>query len=181
MAVLVGGLQLGIAAILWTNNTGPPLDSQLPWHLFSDLVHMWHLSSDKPITTPAPPSSKHDVALYATALLVTMSGRFFKTAPLDGRHIDIFEQEIMPAIYAHLAHHHDDPDLAGVLVILAALAVGQPYRTHKQHILLSDEGVRKGKLSDGSMQAMHPQCLNSNTVVAGSIETAKLCVEGCIF
>lgn len=131
--------------------------------------------------TPCPPSSKHDVALYATALLVTMSGRFFKTAPLDGRHIEIFEEEIMPVIYTTLAHHHDDPDLAGVLVILAALAVGQPYMTPKQLNLMSDKGVRKGISSDGSVHATHPQCLSSNTVVAGSIETAKLCVEGCTF
>ena len=152
MAIFVGGLQLGTAAILWTNNTGPPLDSQLPWHLFSDLFHMWYLNPGKPITTPASPSSKHDVTLYATALLVTMSGRFFKTAPLDGRHIEIFEQEILLAIHVHLSHHHDDPDLAGVLVVLAALAAGQPYMTHRQRTLLSDTGVRKGKLSDGRRQ-----------------------------
>lgn len=180
MAVLVGGLQLGTAAILWTNNTGPPLDSQLPWHLFSDLVTLWYLNSDKPIRTPRSPHSINEAGLYATALLVTMSGRFFKTATLDERHVELFERWIMPAISATFAHHHDDPDLGGVLVILAALAVGQPYIT-LERAAMSDKAVRKGKSSDGSTHATCTQCLSSKTVLAGSIETAKLCVQGYIF
>ena len=144
-------MRLGTAAILWTNNIGPPLESQLPWQFLSELV-IHGLGLPLCGVTPykhskGSPLIAKEVTLHAVALLVTMAGRFFKAGRLDSRHITHLQQWIMPILSATFALYHQDPEIGGVLVILAALAVGQRHMTLGQHISLSEEIVRAGKSS----------------------------------
>lgn len=149
--LLMNGIQLGTAAILWTNNTGPPLESQLPWQLLSELViHGLGLavcgitpfhhscSGDLPIST-------NETSCHAVTLLVTMTGRFLKAGKLDRRHRTHFQRWIMPIISAVFASQHGNPEIGGVLLILVAAAMGQPHMTFEQHVSISEKTVRAGR------------------------------------
>ena len=189
MAMLMAGLQLGTAAILWTNNIGSPLDSQLPWQLFSELVihgldlAVCGITPQKPSMTEYPSYIIHDVEFLAIILLVTMAGRFLKAAPLDRRETEHIQQWLMPILSAMFHTHCCDAEIAGVLVILAALVVGQPHTSFEQGTIksgMSHKDVRSGKSSRGSLHATHPQSLSPHAVIADSVQTGLMCAEGCM-
>lgn len=163
--MFMASMQLGTAAIFWTNSTGPPLESQLPWQLLSELV-IHGLGLTVCGITPYDhsesgylPFSTNETTRYAIALLVTMTGRFLKAGKLDRRHKTHFQQWIMPIISAVFAAHHGDPELAGVLVILVAAVTGQPQLALEQHTSVSDKTVRAGRPSM-LLHATHPQVQN---------------------
>ena len=187
--MLMSGLQLGTAAVLWTNNIGSPLDSQLPWQFLSQLVvhglglAVCGIPLQKHSMTPETSCTISDVASLATILLVTMTGRFLKAAPLDKLETEHILRWFMPILSAMFGTHHGDPQLGGVLVILAALVVGQPHTTFEQGTVssgMSHKEVRTGKPLLGFMHATHLQCLSSNTVVADSLQTGLMCAEDCM-
>lgn len=178
------GLQLGTAAVLWTNNTGSPLDSQLPWQFLSQLVihglglAVCGIAPQKHSVTPETSCTISTVASLATILLVTMTGRFVKAAPLDKLEIEHIQRWFMPILSAMFGAHHGDPEIGGVLVILAALVVGQPHTTLEQGTIssgMSHKEVQTGKPLLGSMHATHLQCLGSNPMVADSLQWPDVC------
>ena len=187
--MLMAGLQLGTAAILWTNKIGSPLDSQLPWQLFSELIihglglAVCGINPQKHSTTVKPSGTIHDVASLATILLVTMAGRFLKAAPLNRLETEHIQQWLMPILSAMFDTHRDDPEIGGVLVILAALVVGQPYTSFEQGTIrscMSHTDVRTGTSSRESLHATYPQSLSPHAVVAVSSQTGLMCAEGCM-
>lgn len=149
----MASMQLGTAAVLWTNSTGPPLESQLPWQFLSELV-IHGLGLTVCGVTPYDhslsgylPFSTNEITRYAITLLATMTGRFLKAGELDRRHKTHFQQWIMPIISAVFASHHGDFELGGVLVILVAAVTGQPQLALEQHTPVSDKTVLAGEPS----------------------------------
>ena len=185
----MGGLQLGTAAILWTNSTGSPLDSQLPWQFFSELlIHglglaVCGITSQRHSMIPTSSCAINHVASLATVLLVTTAGRFLKAAPLNRLETEHIQQWFMPILSAMFETHHGDPEIGGVLVILAALVVGQPLTTFQQGTVssgMSHKAVQTGKSFHGSMHATNPQSLSSDTMVVYSLQVSLKCAEGCM-
>ena len=144
-------MQLATAAILWTNNTGLPLESQLPWQFLSELlIHglgltVCGISPHSHSSSDYLPFSTNEITRYAVALLVTITGRFLKAGKLDRRHKTHFQQWIFPIIFAVFATHHGDPELGGVLVILVAAVMGQAHMALERHSSVSDKTVCTGK------------------------------------
>lgn len=168
IAMLISGLQLGTAAILWTNNTGSPLDSQLPWQFLYELMinglglAVCGIKPQKHSMISESSGAINHVASLATVLLVTIAGRFLKAAPLNRLETEHIQQWFMPILSAMFETHNGDPEIGGVLVILAALVVGHPLTTFEQSTVnssMSHKAVQTGKSSHASMHATYLQSL----------------------
>lgn len=133
-AFAANALQLGIAAILWSDSKLPPLDRSLPWHLFSALiVQCLKLPLDEIAVNehsnfrlPATELNCDDVAPHAIFLLASMTCAFLRGAGPDSRQTAHFQQWIMPIISCVFDEYGASPSLGGVMVILMAIVIGQP-------------------------------------------------------
>ena len=155
---LIVVLQLGTAAIVWLDKAGLPLESQLPWELFSELVISSLLLPLKdtppfdrpylgfPITIPC-----NQVLTHALALLVSMTGSFLKQADQPDKQLTLhFQQWIMPMISVLLESYYGEQTVGGVAVLLMAVSVGQPCMRHLQLQPVSEETVRQGESCHGA-------------------------------
>ena len=146
-------LQLGTAATLWLDNVGLPLESRLPWQLFSELL----ISSLLLPLKETPPFNSADlgfpvdipcneVLIRALGLLVSMTGSFLKQANQPDRHHALhFQHWIMPIISTQFQGHYNDPTSGGVAAVLMAVSVGQPCMRHLQLEPMGEEAVCQGE------------------------------------
>ena len=187
--LFMASTQLATAAILWTNNTGPPLESQLPWQFLSELlIHglgltVCGISPHRHSSSDYLPFSTNEITRYSVALLVTMTGRFLKAGKLDRRHKTHFQQWIFPIIFAVFATHHDDPELGGVLVILVAAVMGQTHMALERHSSVSDKTVRTGKgcCMQHTLRQRYNPCMFFIQADGADVYTPLCCVKHLLF